>query len=864
VFIFVEGKNKLKSQVKVPIVHAILVIIFLFSNFLTNAQTKSISNNDSILINKKTDSLQLPISDDKLESVVNYHAKDSIVFDAKRKLLFLHKEAEISFEEIKVKADFIEYEQDSNRLTALKIDSVHTLNDTSFKSSIAQGEESSTFTSLFYNFKSKRALVENAYSQYGEGFVLSNQVKRNNDNSINGYRNIYTTCNDPHPHFGIAAKKIKIIPNKVAVSGSANLVIEDIPTPLYLPFGLFPLTKGQHSGFILPTYDMSQNLGFGLLGGGYYFALNKHWDAKLMTNIYAKGTWLMSGLLNYNYRYRFNGNFNISYGLNKYGDVYEANSSNERSYSITWRHNVNQNVMPGANFSADVNLNSRRFQKLNSQDLNAILQNSISSGIAYSKSWQGKPFNFSIALRHTQNTGNGFVQLTLPEMNFGVNQIFPFQFRKEIIKPTWYEKIGASYQVSFTNQLSFYDSIYSLKKMRFEDFQNGIRHTIPISANYTLLKYMNTSFSINYNEYWYSNRSFKQFNFQKEKLDTLKDIGFFSARYFDFNTSFSTRIYGIKLMKKGIIRGIRHVMTPSVTLGFHPDFGRGNYNYYYNTFLSNSFNTSRVSYYEGAILGSPPDGKYGGIQFNLGNTLGLKVRSKKDTSNGGFRKINLIDGLNFATSYNMAVDSFKWSNLSIGYRTTLVESVILSGGMSYSPYAINKVNGSRKATYLKDDGGKLLKFQSAGLALSASLPFKKKNQTPVRTEEQKRVIGNAANYADFNVPWTLSLNYSIDFNKSFLVRSQKDTLTSTQSLRFNGDVNLTSKWKVGFNSGFDFKSKQINSTSIDVYRDLHCWEMRLNLILFNFRQTYNFGLNVKSAVLQDLKLNRRKDFRDFL
>ncbi|MBL7766608.1 MAG: LPS-assembly protein LptD [Chitinophagaceae bacterium] len=803
-----------------------------------------------------------PISKDKPESEVTYHSKDSIVYDAKTKKLYLHNGAEIGYQEVKVNADYIVFDQDSNTLTALELQNIE--GDSSGKSRIAQGTESSTFSALKYNFKSKRALVENAYSQYGEGFILSEQVKRNNDESINGYKNLYTTCNEEHPHFGIAARRIKIIPNKVAVTGSANLVIEDIPTPLYLPFGMFPLKQGQRSGFKLPTYDMSENLGFGLREGGYYFAINDHIDLLALADIYALGTWRAGFISNYIYRYRFNGGFGFNYAYNKIGDEFEPGNQSNRNFNLTWNHTINPNVMPGSNFSANVNIASSRYNTFNSYDANTYLNNSLSSNISYSKSWAGKPYNFSVALRHNQNNATRLVQVTLPEMNFSVNQIFPFQFRKDIIKPRWYEKIGASYQISAINRIDFYDSNFSISNLNANDFQNGIKHTIPISASYNILKFVNMSMTAGYNEYWYTKKFLKQYNFSEAKLDTNRMTGFFTARDFNVGTSFSTRIYGIKLFKKGWLKGIRHVLTPQVNLNYRPDFGGGIGQTYYQTFTDKNYTSARLSYFDGSVYGGPPDGRVGGIGLNLGNTLQLKVKSKKDTING-VQKINIIDGLNFSTFYNLAVDSFNWSNLAISYRTTLFQNINLSGAVSYSPYAIDKETGRRTPTTLYKQNGRILRFESANLAIGASLPVKKNSALNQASEGQLQAIGpNYGSYADFNIPWSLNLNYNVSFRKLFLVATQKDTLTLTQDMNFSGDVNLTTKWKIGFSSGYDFTAKQLSFTSFDIYRDLHCWEMRLNLIPFGFRKSYNFALNVKASVLQDLKLLRRKDFRDNL
>jgi hypothetical protein len=407
-------KNRYKFNSNRRNVISILAICLLFLNSLTSAQTATQIDTLNTKFTKD-DSISnqniVPISKDKLDHQVNYQAIDSIIYNAKTKHLFLHNGAEIGYDDIKVEADYIWYQQDSSLLSALEIKRETT--DTAQKPRLTQGQESSTFTSLYYNFKSKRALIENAYSQYGEGFILSKQVKRNNDNTISGYRNIYTTCNSEHPHFGISAKKIKIIPNKVAVSGSANLVIEDIPTPLYLPFGMFPLQKGQRSGFKLPTYDMSERLGFGLREFGYYFAINDHIDLLTTADIYALGTYRVGLISNYITRYRFNGQLQLDYSFTKIGEPYELNSQKFSSYGIRWNHTINQNVLSGASFNANVNIiNNRSYQLFNTNDANTYLNNTYISDITYTKNWEGKPFSFTSALRHNQNTG--FTDLSLP------------------------------------------------------------------------------------------------------------------------------------------------------------------------------------------------------------------------------------------------------------------------------------------------------------------------------------------------------------------------------------------------------------------------------------------------------------------
>jgi hypothetical protein len=409
--------------------------------------------------------------------------------------------------------------------------------------------------------------------------------------------------------------------------------------------------------------------------------------------------------------------------------------------------------------------------------------------------------------------------------------------------------------------LSFYDSSFSINNLRWDDFNNGLEQSATVGASYNVLKFVNWSFNGDYHEYWYTKKFFQQYDFQEGELkkDTMR--GFYTARSYGVSTALSTRIYGIKLFKKGIVRGIRHVLTPSVNVRYNPNFGDL---YYYNTFNSKNYTNSRLSYFNGSIIGLPSDGKLGGIGFSLGNTLQMKVRNRKDSANA-ISKINLIDGLDFSSFYNMAVDSFQWSNLNIVYRTTLLPNVQLMGTMSYTPYGRDSLTGRKIKSYYWETNNKILRFEGASMNVSASLPVKKKNTGAKLTDTQKQTIGNNYSaYADFNIPWTLAVNYSVRFNKVFASSLKKDTLQVNHDLIFSGDVNLTPKWKIGFNSGFDFKNKNLKFTTFDIYRDLHCWEMHINMIPFGLRKSYNFTLNVKSAVLQDLKLVRRKDFRDFL
>lgn len=826
----------------------ILLALLLFVNLLTAAQEQVTDSNT----NKKT----IPIAQNDIKDPIHYKAKDSMIFESGSNELSLYRDAHIDYQDMIVEAGLIVYEKDASVLNAKALP----WEPDSIQNHILKKEnDESKFTELRFNFKSQRASLSNAYSQYGEGFIKSEKVKRNKDESVFGWKNIYTTCNADTPHFGIAAKKVKIIPKKVAVSGSANLVIEEIPTPLFLPFGMFPLKQGQRSGFKLPTYSVGQNLGFGLREGGYYFALNDHWDLLALADIYTLGSWRVSALSKYNYRYKHRGSFSLNYAYNKLGGEFENTRDNQKNFFVTWAHQMDGKLHPGTTFSSNVNFGSSTYHTNNSYDPNFYLNNNYASSIAYSKTWAGKPFNLSVAARHNQNTGTGEVVVVLPEINFSANQLYPFRLRKNIITPRWYEKITASYQASAINELKFIDSLFQLDKISSNDFRNGIKHSLPVNATYNLFKYINANFSVNYNEYWYSRATLRRYNESEEKIDTNIYNGFFAARDFATSANFSTRIYGMRIFQKGKIKGIRHVLTPSVNFNYQPDFSASSFNYYYQSYLDTSKQLQNLSYFQSEYYTGPPQGKIGGVGFNLGNNLQLKMRGSDSTKED--KKVNIIDGLSASTFYNMAVDSFNWSNLRISYRTTLFQNINISGGLNYNPYAVDKNTGKRiNVTTWKDDK-KILRFENATMAIGASFPLNKNKMQ--RANDITDDLGiRYDNYVDFSIPYNLTVNYNMRLQKTYLPNQQKDTLAFYQDFNFRGDITLSPKWKLGLQSGYDFVNKEISYTVIDIFRDLHCWEIHMNLIPFGLRRSYNFSLNVKAAALQDLKLVRRRDFRD--
>ena len=657
------------------------------------------------------------------------------------------------------------------------------------------------------------------------------------------------------------------MPGKTIISGPANLYIEGVPTPLWLPFGIFPISDKQKSGFIIPTYTIEQARGLGLLNGGYYLYLNDHVDFLTQANVFTKGSYALSEVSDYSNIYHYKGLFSLSYAYNKTGEDFEPNATIQKDFMLNWRHQSDPKAVPGQSFNASVQLGSSTFYSNNSYDPNQILQNQYQSNITYSKNWSGTPFGLTISALHNQNTLNKQVNVTLPDINFHVTQINPFQ-NKRRVGTRWYDKITASYTVDALNKTTFYDSTFNLAKLSLSNFQTGIHHSVPISASYTIFKYVNMSFSVNYNEYWFTEKLYRNYDVVNNVLDSNDQHGFYTARDFNAGVSFSTRIYGMKLFKHGGLRGIRHVLTPTVGLSYHPDFGAPPFNYYYRTRLDSFNNYQDYTYqspYITSVIGYPAIGKAGLVNFGINNNLQIKIRSAKDTVTG-FKNVTLIDALGATVSYNPAADSFKWSNIGLNFRTNVMDKINISSTASFDPYATDYNTGRRLPQTMEDMGFGLARFSSATLSLGSnfhSKPAGGKNN-PTNSEEYGRIMRNAGynDYVDFNIPWSFNFSYSFSASDVYTPITKRDTIVLSQTLTFQGELQLTTRWKLNVSSGYNFTYNQLTLTSIDVYRDLHCWAMHLQTVPFGPRKSFTFTLNVKSAILQDLKLVRRRDFRD--
>lgn len=822
------------------------------------AQTTNGLANDSLLLSQtppdssRTDSLTVPLlreSSDALDSKVEYKARDSMRFDLKAKKIYLYGAADVSYEKINLKAEYIEIDWATNRVHAEGMpDSTGEIIGSPI---FSEGTQTFDAQEMDYNFKSKKGRISGVFTRQGDGYLHGDQVKKNDKDEMFVKNGKYTTCNLPdHPHFYINASKIKVIPNDKIISGPANLVIEDVPTPLAVPFGIFPNTTKRTSGVIFPTYGESPGLGFFLQEGGYYFGINDYIDASLRGTIYSRGSWGLSGGTSYNYRYHFNGNLDLRFSKILQGDPELFGSSVNRDFFITWRHSQDPKSRPNSRFSASVQAGSSNFNALNSFNTNNIVANTFQSSISYSKTFANTPFNMVVSAGHSQNTATKIISVSAPELQFNMNRIYPLKRKVAIGAQRWYEKIGLTYTMQGRNTITQPDSLFGRPGWTSK-FSNGVQHQIPLQTSVQFLKYFTFSPGINYTERWYFASINKRFDSLSGEVITDTLQGFRSAREWNANANFSTRLYSFLKLGKNTIR---NVMTPQISYRYQPDFstrvegpyGAGGTDGFYSPF-------------DIGIYGQPSVGRQGTVGISINNNIEAKIKSKRDTTGTGLSKVVLLDAFNFATSYNIAADSLHWQPLSVSARTKLFKKLDIVYSSSYDFYAIDTVSGFRINTFEFDRTGKILRSVSNNLALTTTIASARKEtlkSSGGNDAERREFANNPIDYVDFTIPWSI--------NGGFVLSSRNTgkTVVRSQVLNVSGDVNLTSKWKIGFSTGYDFVQKDFSFTTVDIFRDLHCWEMHFNWIPFGFRQSYNFTIRVKSSMLQDLKVNRRRQWFD--
>ncbi len=815
---------------------------------------KKIVPSDTSISKVKT----IAISKSAISSIVHYAASDSIRFDLKDKKAYLYNKTDIKYDDIVLGANFVRIDMNKSQIFASGLaDSAGILHGMPI---FKQGPQSFRTEKIEYNFITKKGLISSVITQEGEGFMHGEKIKKNSDSTTFVYHGKYTTCDHDDPHYELSFTKAKVVTNSVIVTGPAYLKMQGIPTPLALPFGFFPNKKGRKNGLIIPSYGDSQNRGFYFENGGFYWGVNDNLDMAFIGDIYTRGSWAVKLRSNYKVRYKYYGNINIAHATNILGDKIDtANYQKNKDFQFKWVHVQDPKAHPVRRFSADVNIMSNKFKTFNPTNANDYLSNTFQSAVTYSTSFKGK-YYLSANLRHSQNTITRQMNLTLPEVAFSVNRWYPLRRLKQVGTLRWYENISTSVQVNIQNNVVGYDSTIFTGNL-FDKMNNGLRFTMPISNSMKLLKFFNWTNTVNLNGRCYVKTINKEWDnlydingvIGNVKTDTI--VGFKAVGDFNYNSSINTKLYGMYSFGNNYIQAVRHVLTPSVNFSYRPDYGKSNYyKYYYDKGVLRKY-----SIYDGTIYGGPAPNKQGQASFSLTNNLEMKIKGNSDTVSS--RKVVLIENLTFATAVDFTKDSMQWVPLSISGRTTLFKRLYVTYNSTWDPYYKDTAGVSRSVTEWKMNHKLFRMLQNDwNFSVNWSLnpeALKAKNTQPTTDP-------NKVNAPNFSIPWNLNISYNLYYFKKEDGIPDKYTNSTVQTLAISGEINLSKKWKISASSGYDFKNKELSYTSIDIYRDLHCWEMRFNWIPIGTRTSWNFTVNVKASVLQDLKYVKKKDFRDAL
>lgn len=857
------------------------VVQLLFTTQLLCQNIAEGENMDSLQIDSSKinqiilpfDTVDINIQDDDIQSPVHYKALDSIVYDVENKMLYLYGNGEMKYDQTEVNAERVTFDWNTQTLAAEGIDSLGKSVGTPI---LVQDGTTYEAKKMEYNFRTTKGKIYDVVTEDNGAFIHSEIVKKQADNSWLSYKAKYTTCNDKeHPHFYIQSRKAKIIPDKVMVSGPANLIISGINTPLALPFAIFPISAGRRSGIIMPRYGTDFSTGaFYLEQGGYYWAANDYLSMGFTGEIWTNGTFGLNVATNYKVKYKSNGNVLLSYRRKMPSDPIKNKFDIQNDYRLNWTHRMDAKADPNNNFSANVDVKTSTFNRNALIQNNDVLEVVNSSHITYTRRFNGKPYNLKISANHSQSNRTHAFSITLPEVAFNVNKITPFKAKISSAKKKFYEKIAFTYSIRGKATATSADTTF-FTESTLEKIKYGINQNLKIDANYKVLKYLNIRPFANYEEQWMFKEEIIDFNqhyiqVNDSTIDTLYtkssfEDGFFARRNFNLGVSFQTELKGIYTFKKGKVKGILHKMTPNVTYSYRPDFSKPFWNYY-DTY-SNAETNEEVTYNKfknTGIYGGPGVGEQNAINFSLGNSLEMKVYNKKDTINQ-FKKIPILRSLSIASGYNFAGDSTsKFQDVRISASTSFLNNLFgLRGSLIYNPYSRDNKNNKISKTYMETHG-KPLRFVSLSLNFDINLRGKPKEKKKVleneygTVEQREYVANNPALFYDFNIPWSFHASYHMSLTNGITGVNRDTTVLGLGSVTFGGDIAITPKWLISVTSGLDINAKDLTLTNLRLVRDLHCWEMALNWTAYPIeRQNFTFELRVKSALLQDLKLTRK-------
>lgn len=910
----------------------------LFKSSKKKPITDSLTTNDSLkkdsagtvaVDTTKMDSLQLAIYhhnkqiDDSIrldslnrkkstgiEAPVVFAANDSMIYNALSKTAHLYGSSNVKYTDMDLKSEKIYMSLDSNIVHATGVYADSTKTTLSGTPVFQMGADSYESDTIAFNFKSKKGLIQNVYTQQEDGFLRSELSKRNDNGDVYLQHGRYTTCDAEHPDFYIALSRAKVRPGKDVVFGPAYLVVADVPLPLAIPYGFFPFTKSYSSGLIMPTYGDESSRGFYLRGGGYYFAMSDKWDLKLVGEIYTKGSWGLSAESNYRKRYRYSGTISASFQNTRTGDKGLPDYSNQKSFKIQWSHRQDQKANPFSNLAASVNFASSSYERNNLTSMynpQRLSQTTRTSSVSWNTTFSSIGLSLSSTANLSQNMLDSTLTMTLPDLNISLSRFHPFQRKHAVGTPKWYEKIAVSYTGQISNSISTKEEKL-LHSNLIKDWRNGMRHSIPISGEFNLFNYINVTPSFNFTDRMYTNKIHRSWNkdTQTEVADTT--YGFHNVYDWNLSLSANTTVYAFYTPSKKIfgdkIQAIRHVITPRIAFSYAPDFGSSRYGYYDSYIRTNkdgSVNVVEYSPFQNGLYGVPGRGKTGNISFGIQNNIEMKVKSDDDST--GYKKISIIDNLGFNMSYNMAAKEKPWSDLSIDLSLKWWKNYTFDTRISFASYAYeldkNGVPYVGNRTYW--GMGKFGRFLGMSQHLSYTLTpdkirklfnggededkdsrKKDKNEEGLDTDIESNIDDDMINaqqptrnkkggekaetdqdgFMKFSMPWSLTFSYGITMAenidiKKFNTKTMRYPYKFSQTLNASGNLQISDGWNISFSSGYDFDRHAMSVTTASLQRDLHCFNMSCSIVLAP-HTSYNFTFRCNASTLTDaLKYDKR-------
>jgi LPS-assembly protein len=830
---------------------------------------------------RSADTPDYQISKDTMEAEFTYKASDSIRIDIRKHQVRLYSKAEIQSKDAHMTADHILLDQDKHLVTASP--SKDSTGNVIGLPKLVQADNTMVSDTIKYDTKTQKGITQHTYTVSGQMYVHAEKMKKITPEEYFGYRGVFTTCGLDTPHFAFRTNKMKIVKDKFAITGPVHPEFEGVPLPVYIPFGFFPLTTGRHSGLLPPEFTSSDQAGLGLTGLGYYKVISDYFDVILKTDLYTYGGYAFYFTPTYKVRYKYSGQVNFTYQYTKLlssagADAFQAT----KTFSFNWSHSMDTKARPGTNFSANVNVASTKFAASQLNNPTAAYNNQLSSSITYSHTFDGK-YNLTMSANHNQDNETRLINVSLPNLSFTVPTLYPFQSKTPVGTPKWYEKFGVGISTTIAGSSSFYDSLFTLKRA-IDTFQWGAQNTIPISLALPIKGPVQVTPGVSLSERVYSQRMYRHYDPAFNKVDTdAIQKGLFQEENMSYSISLASAIFGTfqGFGRNSTLMGIRHVIRPTVSFSYTPNFaGKDWYTIrtpYDSGDLSKNTPTRRVSYYDGTTYGPFSEGTFGGLSFGLDNHFEIKTRSKTDTSSAGIKKTTIIDGLGITGSYNYLADSFKLSNFTLYLRSTLFKNINITAGATVDPYQHNSFGTDVDKYAWEGKGFSVGRITSGNIAISTnfkSAPLDQKledqknaaqgsDQIPMTMEEQQAQLNyirqNPAQFADFNIPWSLNLSFALNFTNALQSNyTYKTTITS--SINWSGDFNLTPKWKIGLNGYYDVKNGDMQSLTASISRDLHCWQMSINVTPVGYSHFFSFTISPKAGILQDLKINRTKYF----